>query len=88
MMFRTAMLVVACGLCALAQVPARSTTVLVSLIDRPVGREIVSTTTDGTSTTYTGDLDLTERGGRLQVSSSMTMTAAEPSALPAFLSES
>lgn len=73
MMFRTAMLVVACGLCALAQVPAKSTTVLVSLIDRPVGREIVSTTTDGTFTTHTGDLDLTERGGRLQVSSSLTL---------------
>ena len=40
---------------------------LVSLIDRPVGRETYSIRPDGDGVTFTGDLDLTERGGRLQI---------------------
>ena len=70
---RTALLILASGLYVFAQAPARSTTVLVSLIDRPVGREVFSSTTENGATTYAGDLDLTERGGRLQVSSSLTL---------------
>ena len=73
MMSRTALLILASGLCVFAQAPATSTTVLVSLIDRPVGREVLSSTTENGATTYTGDLDLTERGERLQVSSSLTL---------------
>ena len=70
-----------CSLCALwltsaptAQQP-NSETILVSLIDRPVGKETVTTTTSNGSTTYASELDLTERGGRLQVSSTLTLGA-------------
>ncbi len=54
--------------------PPVETTLLVSLINRPVGRETFSETKDGTTTVYTGALDLTERGGRLQVSSSLRLS--------------
>jgi imidazolonepropionase-like amidohydrolase len=64
----------AAGVALHAQPPA-SETILVSLIDRPVGREIVSSITAGGLTTYTSELDLTERGGRLQVSSTLTLGA-------------
>ena len=57
-----------------AQAPA-SETILVSLIDRPVGRETLTTTTANGNTTYSSELDLTERGGRLQVSSTLTVGA-------------
>jgi imidazolonepropionase-like amidohydrolase len=72
---------VLCSLCALwftaapgGQQPDRDS-LLVSLIDRPVGRETVTITTANGNTTYAGDLDLTERGGRLQVSSTLTVDA-------------
>ena len=48
-----------------------SGTLLVSLIDRPVGRETYSIRRDGDGIAFTSDLDLTERGGRLQISSSL-----------------
>jgi len=66
------------GLCVAAQAlpPAPvSETILVSLLDRPVGTETFTTTADGDGTIYTGALDLTERGGRLQVSSSLRLGA-------------
>ena len=64
------------GLCVSAQSPADPGTILVSLIGRPVGREVFSITAgpDG-GTSFTADLDLTERNGRLQVSSSMRLGA-------------
>src|SRR5262245_8581270 len=66
--------IAAAGIVLEAQV-APSETILVSLINRPVGRETVSTTTQNGSTTYQSELDLTERGGRLQVSSTLTVGA-------------
>jgi imidazolonepropionase-like amidohydrolase len=64
------------GLCAAAQtVPAESGTVLVSLIDRAVGRERFSIWPDADGVTFTADLDLTERGGRLQLASSLRTTS-------------
>ena len=51
--------------------PIESGALLVSLIDRPVGRETYSIRQDGDGIVFTGDLDLTERGSRLQVSSSL-----------------
>jgi imidazolonepropionase-like amidohydrolase len=55
--------------------PDTETTLLVSLINRPVGREVFSETKDGDATVYAGSLDLTERGGRLQVSSSLRLAS-------------
>jgi hypothetical protein len=53
-----------------AQDPAvEKTTLLVSLMSRPVGRETFTAQRSGDHTTHAGALDLTERGGRLQVSS-------------------
>lgn len=63
------------GLCVSAQSPADSGTILVSLIDRPVGRETFSSKADGDGMVFHADLDLTERNGRLQVSSSMRLAA-------------
>lgn len=63
------------GLWASAQSPAGNDTILVSLIDRPVGREIYSVSADGRGTSFRADLDLTERNGRLQVSSTMRLDA-------------
>ena len=63
------------GLAVSAQSPTDSGTILVSLIDRPVGREVYSSKADGSGTIFTADLDLTERNGRLQVSSSMRLGA-------------
>ena len=65
---------IAAGAALHAQAPA-SETILVSLIDRAVGRETVSSKTVDGLTTYSSELDLTERGGRLQVSSSLTLAA-------------
>ncbi len=48
---------------------------VVSLINRPVGSETFTEETDGTSTLYSSTLDLTERGSRLQVSSSLRLAA-------------
>jgi len=55
--------------------PTESGTLLVSLIDRPVGRETYSIRQESDGLAFTGDLDLTERGGRLQVSSSLRLGA-------------
>jgi imidazolonepropionase-like amidohydrolase len=64
------------GLAVGAQIPpAESGTILVSLIDRPVGRETYSIRQQGDGIAFEGELDLTERGGRLQVSSSLRMGA-------------
>src|SRR4051812_22290405 len=63
------------GLVLCAQSAGTSTTILVSLIDRPVGRETVTSQADGDGTIYTADLDLTERNGRLQVASSLRLAA-------------
>ena len=63
------------GLCVSAQSPGESATILVSLIDRPVGREIYSIKADGDGTSFSADLDLTERNGRLQVTSTMRLGA-------------
>jgi imidazolonepropionase-like amidohydrolase len=62
------------SLVVFGQQPANHT-ILVSLIDRPVGKETTSSTTIDGKTTYSSELDLTERGGRLQVSSSLTVGA-------------
>ena len=63
------------GLCVSAQSPGDSGTILVSLIDRPVGREVYSSKADGDGSSFTADLDLTERNGRLQISSAMRLSA-------------
>ncbi|MEO7135632.1 MAG: amidohydrolase family protein [Vicinamibacterales bacterium] len=63
------------GLCVSAQAPGDSATILVSLLDRPVGREIYSIKADGDGTAFSADLDLTERNARLQVSSTMRLGA-------------
>jgi imidazolonepropionase-like amidohydrolase len=64
------------GLCVAAQAPsAESGVVLVSLIDRPVGRETYSIWPDPDGVTFTADLDLTERGGRLQITSLLRATS-------------
>ena len=60
-----------CVLRQLCAADAESGTILVSLIDRPVGRETYSIRAGGDGLTFTADLDLTERGGRLQVASSL-----------------
>jgi imidazolonepropionase-like amidohydrolase len=65
---------VVAGLAVTAQQPDTQT-ILVSLIDRPVGREVVSSSTVDGLTTYTSELNLTERGGRLQVSSNLTVSS-------------
>jgi hypothetical protein len=60
------------GFAVAAQSPAAdSGTLLVFLIDRPVGRETYAIRQDGAGIVFTGELDLTERGGRLQISSSL-----------------
>jgi hypothetical protein len=63
------------GLCVSAQSPGDSATILVSLIDRPVGREVYSIKPDGDGTSFGANLDLTERNGRLQVASTMRLGA-------------
>ena len=56
--------------------PVESGTILVSLIDRPVGRETYSIQAGRRRHSRSrGDLDLTERSGRLQVSSSLRLGA-------------
>ena len=63
------------SLCVSAQSPGDSVTILVSLIDRPVGREIYSIKADGDGAVFNAELDLTERNARLQVSSTMRLGA-------------
>ncbi len=73
MMARFLVCLLLSGLCVSAQSPPASGTILVSLIDRPVGREVFSSTADGDGTLFSAELDLTERNGRLLVSSSMRL---------------
>jgi hypothetical protein len=74
MIARLVALVLLGGLCVTAQTaPSDRATILVSLIDRPVGRETYSIRDEAGGLTFTSDLDLTERGGRLQVSSSLRL---------------
>ena len=74
MMARLAALVLFGGLCVSAQTaPSDSATILVSLIDRPVGRETSTIRADGDGLAFSSDLDLTERGGRLQVAATMRL---------------
>src|SRR3954469_2725409 len=75
MMTRVTAAVLLAGLCLAAQSPANSITILISLLDRPVGRETVSSITDRDGTSLTADLDLTERNGRLQVASTLRLGA-------------
>ncbi|HEX8029132.1 MAG TPA: amidohydrolase family protein [Vicinamibacterales bacterium] len=65
------------GLCVAAQGPPSSDSgaILVSLIDRPVGRETYSARQEGDGLVFSADLDLTERGGRLRVTSSLNTAA-------------
>lgn len=75
MIWVRAILVLCLGAYVAAQAPPGPSTLLVSLINRPVGRETFTEQRTGDSTTYTGNLDLTERNGRLQVSSALTLAA-------------
>jgi len=71
-----ALLVTALSSAQIAQVhPANETSLVVSLINRPVGHETFTETKDGEFTVYTGALDLIERGSRLQVSSSLRLAS-------------
>ncbi|HUQ87714.1 MAG TPA: amidohydrolase family protein [Vicinamibacterales bacterium] len=63
------------GLGVAAQPAGDGGTILISLIDRPVGRETYSSKADGAGTSFSAELDLTERNGRLQISSSMRLDA-------------
>jgi imidazolonepropionase-like amidohydrolase len=76
MIARLVALVLLGGLCVSAQTaPADSATILVSLIDRPVGRETYTIRAEGDGLAFSSDLDLAERGGRLQVAASMRLGA-------------
>ena len=71
---RLAAFVLLGGLCLSAQAPpSESATIIVSLIDRPVGRETYSIRSAADGLTFTSELDLTERGGRLQVNSTLRL---------------
>lgn len=77
MMVRWSLAALLCGLAvypATTQEAPRETTLLVSLINRPVGRETFTETKGVDDTLYAGTLDLTERGGRLQVASSLRLS--------------
>src|SRR5262245_11080790 len=64
------------GVALQAQTPQiESGTVLVSLIDRQVGSEMFAIRQQGSDFAFTSDLDLTERGGRLQVWASLTLAS-------------
>jgi imidazolonepropionase-like amidohydrolase len=63
------------SLLLIAQPAGDSTTVLVSLIGRPVGRETMTAKIEPGGTVYTADLDLTERNGRLQIASTLRLAA-------------
>lgn len=73
---RVAAIVLLAGLCAAAQTPpAESGTLLVSLIDRPVGRETYSLRQEGDGLSFTSNLDVTERGSQLQVASALRLSS-------------
>jgi len=52
-----------------------ATTVLVSLIERPIGTEISTRTADAAVTTLKSTTSLTERGGKLELIASMTLNS-------------
>jgi imidazolonepropionase-like amidohydrolase len=58
-----------------AQPPANSGTILVSLIDRPIGKETFELRADGQGWLFTADLNLLERGGALQFSGTLQLGA-------------
>jgi imidazolonepropionase-like amidohydrolase len=58
-----------------AQPPADSGTILVSLIDRPIGKETFELRADGQGWLFTADLNLLERGGALQFSGTLQLGA-------------
>jgi imidazolonepropionase-like amidohydrolase len=67
------------AMAALSAQPFQSdtaTTLRVSLIERPIGIERSTLRPAGEGWAFESSLDLTERGGRLQLSSSMTLDAA------------
>lgn len=57
------------------QAPVDTGTVLVSLIERPIGRETYELRADGQGWLFTGDLNLLERGGTLQFKASLHLDA-------------
>jgi imidazolonepropionase-like amidohydrolase len=59
----------------LAQTPADTGVIIVSLIERPIGKETFELRADGQGWLFTGDLNLLERGGALRFSGSMTLAA-------------
>jgi imidazolonepropionase-like amidohydrolase len=59
----------------LGQAPSDSGTVLVSLIERPIGKETYELRPDADGVMLTSSLDLLERGGALQFSSSLRLAA-------------
>ncbi len=65
----------ACIGAPLAQTPAETGTILVSLIDRPIGRETYELRADGQGWLFTGDLNLLERGGALKFTASLQLDA-------------
>ena len=70
--------VVVLGACAVAvsgQAPTSgaTTTVLVSLIERPIGTEVATRSADAGVTTLKSTTSLTERGGKLELIASMTL---------------
>jgi len=72
--------VVVLGACAVAvsgQAPTSgaTTTVLVSLIERPIGTEVSTRSADAGVTTLKSTTSLTERGGKLELIASMTLNS-------------
>ena len=57
------------------QSPVETGSILVSLIERPIGRETYELRKDGQGWQFTGDLNLTERGGALQYKASLHLDA-------------
>lgn len=56
-----------------AQVPEDSATILVSHLERPIGRETYEMHSDGQDFVFTDELNLVERGGPLRVTSSLRL---------------
>ena len=57
------------------QAPVETGSILVSLIERPIGRETYELRADGQGWQFTGDMNLTERGGALQYKASLLLDA-------------
>ncbi len=65
-----------CVAAAIGQTPpGATTTVLVSLIERPIGTEVSTRAADGGVTTLKSTTSLTERGGKIELIASMTLNA-------------